>query len=328
MLGISNALLTMQIQETNFGMYKQLCLINKEKKIRLCVLPELGGMLQSLDIRRNKEWVPILWTSEYPIEFITKHLATYSGSKLFPFPNRINGGNYCFNNKKMQLPCNEPAFPHALHGLVYNKPFQIESSHQILKLTYRYDGEIEGYTFPYHLNISYIVQENGITITSEVTNMGNTLMPVGDGWHPYIALGGKVDDWNLSLPGNKYYLTNEKYIPTQETALFPHKNNTLIGDIELNHCFEIHQPESDYCVTKISNPNTGIGVEVWQKIGTAQYNYVQYYIPKERNCIAIEPMTCIPDAFNNKIGLILLTPGESQNWMFGIKIIMRTPILI
>jgi len=70
MPGIPNTLLTMQIQETNFGMYKQLCLINKEKKIRLCVLPELGGMLQSLDIRRNKEWVPILWTSEYPIEFI------------------------------------------------------------------------------------------------------------------------------------------------------------------------------------------------------------------------------------------------------------------
>ena len=311
----------MQILESNFGEYKQLCLVNDEGNIRLSVLPELGGMLRSLSILKNNEWVPILWTSEDPAVFKTNHAVAYSGSKLSPFPNRINGGHYSFNHKKLQLPCNEPSFPHALHGFVYNKSFLIESSHQLLKLTLSYDGETEGYPFPYLLTMCYSLQDNGITITTELSNTGNSIMPVGDGWHPYFTLGGKVNDWKLTIPGNKYYLTDEKYIPTLNTANFHQQDIVLIEDIELNHCFEIAQQETNIGVTRISNPKTGIVIEVWQRTGIAQYNYVQYYIPKDRNSLAVEPMTCIPDAFNNKIGLISLAPGELQNWIFGIKII-------
>lgn len=311
----------MQIQETSFGAYKELCLVNGINSVRLCVLPELGGMLRSLYLRKNDEWFSILWTSEDSGVFKTNHIVAYSGSKLSPFPNRINGGHYTFKHKKLQLPCNEPSFPHALHGLVYNEEFQIESNPELLKLTFNYDGETEGYPFPYLLTIRYSLQKNGITITTEVSNIGNTIMPVGDGWHPYFALGGKVDDWILTLPGNKYYPIDEKYIPTLKTADFQHDGNTIIGDIELNYCFEIAQNEANVGVTRISDPNTGLEVEIWQKSGISQYNYVQYYIPKERNCIAVEPMTCIPNAFNNGIGLITLAPGESQNWTFGITII-------
>ena len=40
------------------------------------------------------------------------------------------------------------------------------------------------------------------------------------------------------------------------------------------------------------------------------FPYVQLYAPPSRTSIAIEPMTGIPDAFNNGIGLKKLAPGE------------------
>ncbi len=49
-------------------------------------------------------------------------------------------------------------------------------------------------------------------------------------------------------------------------------------------------------------------------------NFLQIYTPEKRRSIAIEPMSCLADAFNNKIGLITLKPGKSISHHFGIKL--------
>ena len=42
--------------------------------------------------------------------------------------------------------------------------------------------------------------------------------------------------------------------------------------------------------------------------------YLQIYTPEHRQSIAIEPMTCIANSFNNKIGFTELTPGKTDTW--------------
>jgi aldose 1-epimerase len=39
---------------------------------------------------------------------------------------------------------------------------------------------------------------------------------------------------------------------------------------------------------------------------------------RRRRSLAIEPMTCAPDAFNSGAGLIVLEPGESSSSTWGI----------
>ena len=46
--------------------------------------------------------------------------------------------------------------------------------------------------------------------------------------------------------------------------------------------------------------------------------YVQLYSPAD-NIIAVEPMSCSIDAFNNGKGLIELLPGESQSHLLNLK---------
>lgn len=55
-----------------------------------------------------------------------------------------------------------------------------------------------------------------------------------------------------------------------------------------------------------------------------QYPYLQIYTPPHRNSIAIENLSAAPDAFNNKMGLITLQPGENIIFTTTYKI---TPLI-
>ena len=67
------------------------------------------------------------------------------------------------------------------------------------------------------------------------------------------------------------------------------------------------------------NKDMDFGFTIWQETGKYKYNFLQVYTPPHRKSIAIEPMTCAPDAFNNKDGLIVLGPFESFYAVCGIK---------
>ena len=51
------------------------------------------------------------------------------------------------------------------------------------------------------------------------------------------------------------------------------------------------------------------------------FNYLQLYIPPDRSSIAIEPMTCSVDAFNNGDGLIILEVAEVIKASCGFELI-------
>jgi aldose 1-epimerase len=44
------------------------------------------------------------------------------------------------------------------------------------------------------------------------------------------------------------------------------------------------------------------------------YPFLQIYTPPHRQSIAIENLSAAPDAFNNKMGLIVLTAGEEKTF--------------
>lgn len=62
-------------------------------------------------------------------------------------------------------------------------------------------------------------------------------------------------------------------------------------------------------------------LEFWMKGGKNKFNYLQLFTPAHRKSIAIEPMTCNINAFNNKEGLIILEPEEVLDLSFGIKLL-------
>ena len=88
---------------------------NSDKATTAIINLEQGGRLQELTLLGKSIM------KEIP-DF--NYNASYASAVLFPFANRIENGKYTFNNTKFQLDCNEKGL-NALHGLVYNKKFEI-----------------------------------------------------------------------------------------------------------------------------------------------------------------------------------------------------------
>jgi aldose 1-epimerase len=291
--------------------------VDSETKEYVSILPETGGMLNSMELLFNNNLVPVL--DDYKTEYeLTNTLEnSFKGSNLFPFPNRINSGKYAFNEKEYQLNVNFPHEDNAIHGLIFNSVFEINNKKEsdsgaVLVLDYTPKEERQGYPFKYKLSIEYSFGfQNGLKISTTVENIDNVDIPVGHGWHPYFTLKSAVDELLFEFPSTKSYEVSEKMIPTGTTSNYTNYNkSTKISTDSFDTCFALDKNNKIARINLIDNELNG-GISFWQETGTNKYNFLQIYTPEHRKTIAIEPMTCIPNAFNNKQGLIILQPGET-----------------
>ncbi|MGB0523264.1 MAG: aldose 1-epimerase [Flammeovirgaceae bacterium] len=257
-----------------------------------------------------------------PHELEEQLLRSYNGARLAPFPNRIADGKYSFEGIDYQLPINFPHGGHAIHGFVAGMDYEVlESTWNQVSLLADYLGEKNAYPFLFRSKVSFILEGNRLTCVSEVTNMGTGNMPYAEGWHPYFQLGGKVDDWELSFPAKAQIAVNDRMIPTGQTSVYQQFNEPkLIENQAFDTCFELQ--EANRAITVVKHQSDGFQLKVFQEMGMGQYNFLQLYIPEDRTSLAIEPMTCVPDVFNNGKGLIILQPNETIQLKWGMEVEM------
>lgn len=321
-----------QVIEENFGAYSSFKLTDSQTGEYASVLPFLGGTINNITLRHNNNLIEIL--DGYISDTNAKETlnSSFKGSNLFPFPNRIKGGKYEFHGVNYQLPVNFPDENNAIHGLIFESEFDILKCSDgddecVLVIIYKPERKPDGYPFDYILEVEYKWQkENLFQCTSKVTNKSNVDIPVGIGWHPYFhAATGKVDDLLLQFPAEEVLEVNDKMIPTQKTKSFSSFNKLKpIANTQLDHCFVL-KTDSNPAEIIIKNDKLDFGYTIWQETGVNKYNFLQIYTPPTRKSIAIEPMTCIPDSFNNKTGLIVLAPGASSSTSWGIKKLEKIP---
>jgi len=243
------------------------------------------------------------------------------GQVLLPWPNRIDGGAYTFLGQRYQLPLTEPQRRNASHGLVrWLNWAPLERSAARLVLGLRLEPQ-PGYPFALALELDYALSPAGLAVRTTARNAGPTPLPFGAGQHPYFTVGtARVDDALLRLPARTYLTTDDRLIPTGRapvvgTAL-DFQAERPIGGTRLDTCFTDLRADVDGRVrVALSHP---VGAPRLTIALDAAYRFVQAYtgdsLPEEagrRRGIAIEPMTCAPNAFNSGDGLRVLGPGET-----------------
>lgn len=291
----------------------------KSSSCIVTVLPKYGGMINSMIIGPSDHKTNIIYGYDDLSEIPKLIHEDFRSTKLSPFPNRVNNGKYNFENNDHQLDINFLNEGHAIHGLLYDKEFSIcyQTNNQ-LELEYRYDGKFKGYPFPYLIKLAYHLIGNELRCTTFIKNIGSKTIPIGDGFHPYFRMNQKIDGISLQLPPVNLIEVDDRMIPNCGRSDYSNfKVLTPIGKTELDSCFEIKNTNN--IVTSVLKSDT-LQLELWQETGTNKYNYIQVYIPQSRDCIAWEPMTCPPDAFNNGINLIKLQPIQEIKLSFGIKV--------
>ena len=290
------------IQQQNF---KQVKLYNEITGEYLLIAPDFGANISKLVLMANNELHSIVDGNESNDEFAGGNI--FKGAKLFPFPNRIKDGKYFFKGKSYQLPINYTEENNSCHGFVFDKKFligEIKSGKDgaLAIFYYKYEGKIEGYPFPFNLELTYYLSDKGMTCRSRVKNMSGESIPMGDGWHPFFSTGRKINKLQIRFPASYLFEADERLIPSGKKL--PYSNFNEYRELKssiFDSCFKLQPSPSGIQTTEIFDAKQNMTIQLWQEAGPNKYNYLQIYTPPNRNSIAIEPMTCIANAFNNKI---------------------------
>jgi aldose 1-epimerase len=314
-----------EIKREPFGKFEQVKIVNTRTQEYVAIIPEFGATINGLSLNKNNQNFEVIDNChDYP-DLIKEGKEKFKGSKLFPFPNRIKDGEYQFSGTAYNLKKNHPSEGHAIHGLVLEKKFDIcfeeEGENEgLMELIYQCNGNDEGYPFKYLLKLFFSLSAEGFKCKTEIENIDDKNIPVSDGWHPYFKTGTKIDELFIKIPSTLSIAVDERMIPTGkflENKKFLKSEN--ITDEKFDTCFKISDEEGTATIELIDKKKN-LKLIVWQETGKNKYNFVQIYTPPSRECIAIEPMTSMPDAFNNKNGLIILEPNKKMNFTFGVKI--------
>mgnify|MGYP001160621068 FL=1 len=265
----------------------------------------LGASLQELVLNGKS-----IITDVSPLTYAN----TYASSLLFPFANRIKDGTYQFDGKMYQFPINESGNNNALHGLVYNKTFQVVEQHTTetsasIKLQYIETKESAGFPYTYTFQVEYILSNEALNIHVEVKNTDTKPFPFTVGWHPYFA---SKDLYNstLNFDSDKKLVFDVRCI-TQETAHIKNEGVFEVKDKQLDDCFILNTNQ-----TQFNTPEYKLLISA-----TSAENFLQIYTPPKKNTIAIEPTTGVSNSFNNKMGLQTLKPNTVYTVSWEVKLL-------
>lgn len=311
-----------KIQRHQIGRFEAVRLSNELTQEYLEVLTDFGAGLNDLVVKNEKgQLVSVIDGYRTEEEVIQGHHTAFKGSKLSPFPNRIPAGKYTFDDKEYQLPVNEVASNNQLHAMLHCRPFEIASETAskdgaALVLTYDYKGTDQGYPFPYLLTITYKLDASGVSVATDLENTTTTAIPIGDGWHPYFQFEN-VNLVELQMGAAERLSSN---VGNALSDVHGYEAGKVMEEDALDDCFEV-QKDKRFSL-ELKDPSSGVALEIWQESETNQYRYLQIYTPPTRRCIAVEPVSCAPNAFNTGRGLIVLKPNEKVSMSFGIKNIL------
>lgn len=281
-------------------------------------IASVGATLRSLQYRGRDLIVPFDADEVRP---------AFRGATLAPWPNRVVDGRYTFGGAEQQLALTEPDRGHALHGLVGWLDFvDIEESPTRVLLATTVEAQA-GYPFRVQVRVEYMLSDEGLRTTVSARNTGTDAAPYGAGPHPYLVAGpGHVDDWTLTLPaGQVLGVTEDRLIPTELSdvagngGVFDFREPRQIEDTFIDHAFtDLARDGAGIAEVRITDAS-GSGVAMrwdaacaWVQVHTADRDIPELH----RLGLAVEPMTCPPDAFNSGTDLIVLEPGAttSASW--------------
>jgi len=120
-----------------------------------------------------------------------------------------------------------------------------------------------------------------------------------------------MSDWLLYFNADTQLELDTALVPTGRLLPYPgFLEEAPIGDTVLNNCFVLNPDEGGSACT-LRHPVNGLQLSIFPD---ASYPYILLYTPPHRRSIAIENLSAPPDAFNNKMGLLLLPPGDTRTF--------------
>lgn len=260
-----------------------------------------------------------------------------AGALLAPWPNRTGDGIFSHHGTIHRLPCTEPDRNNALHGYAADATWEI-TDRSPGSVTMQWQGPARTeWAWPLVYSITWALADDGLSAELTVTNISTETAhpstassPFGMGWHPYLsALGAPLDECTLSMPAaTNLPLDPERLLPAGPeipATEIVGKHQHMAG-ITLDHCFRLDEPQanSNHAAHHIELRNAaGSGARLWadERFGWCQVYTSPESAPTIGRAVAVEPMTCPPNALRSGESLLQLASANSTRFRFGISAI-------
>jgi aldose 1-epimerase len=247
------------------------------------------------------------------------------GQNLLPWPNRIRDGRYPFGGKTQQLALTEPDRHNAIHGLARSVPWVLvdRTPESVTNRVRIYPQS--GWPGLLEASITHRVSDEGLTVTVEATNLSPGDLPFGYAAHPYFTVGEtEVDEVEVTIPAASYLEVDDRLLPLRISPVTG-------TDKDLRAGTALGSTNLDTAMTDLARDADGrwratlrLGDRFAELWADETMNWLQMFTggPYRDWSLAVEPMTCGPDAFNEgptHDGMIVLAPGESYTGSWGVR---------
>ncbi len=248
------------------------------------------------------------------------------GQALLPWPNRLADGRYRAGGREIEAPVNERSTGSAIHGLTRWSAWRVAERGPASCAMELHLHPQPAYPFALDLRLGYALGDGGLAVALRIANAGDGDAPAGAGFHPYLTLGTEtIDVLSVSVPAGSWLPADARGIPIGE-------RRAVAGDLDLRDGPALGARVLDHCLSDLRRDGDGLArVRIAATDGRAAtlwmdeaFGFVMVFtgdtLPagERRRGLAVEPMTCAPDAFNSGDGLRVLRPGESMTGRWGI----------
>ena len=183
-----------------------------------------------------------------------------------------------------------------------------------------------GYPFSLAIAIEYALSDEGLRVRTTAMNVGRDACPYGSGAHPYLTRRAPTRGFGcvLRVPARTVLRSDERGIPVGSASVegtdYDFRRPRPIGATMLDNCFtDLERDDDGLARVQLRDPERGDELTLWVD---ESYPYVMLFtgdpLPDvDRRSLAVEPMTCPPNAFRAGEDLVRLEPGESFTERLG-----------
>lgn len=285
----------------------------KSDALELEILPELGGSIKNLNFISQSTVRAIFRDAKEP-----NNVGETSYFPLVPFSNRIKGGQFLWQQQKIELPLNFLPEQHAIHGFGWQNPWQVEEQ-LASKAVLTYENTCPNW--PFHFRAKQVISllDNTLVIQLQVVNLSDKEMPCGLGFHPYFT---KTPQVRVQTGTNKMWAVDSECLPT-EVVKVPFEaeasSSFVINDYELDNA--LFWPKSQ---ATIEWPEWKLKARL---SSSNNCSFLVCYSPSKENFFCLEPVTHCTDAFNKfnagaqDTGVEVLAPNSELTIHMELQII-------
>ncbi|MFE5703563.1 aldose 1-epimerase family protein [Rhodococcus koreensis] len=250
--------------------------------------------------------------------------AMSAGKILLPWANRVHDGRWQLDGQEQQLAITEPARGNAIHGFMRYTPHNptARSADSVTLSAPLFPQP--GYPFSLESSVTYRLDDEGLTVTHAVTNVGTKPAPTAIGAHPYLKIDGvPTDDLVLTVDAKTHFAVDERMNASTRGPVtdLPHDltRGVRIGDVTLDTCLGDVAMTNRQAQHRLNAPD-GRFLTIW---GDHCFRYVHVFttdklLPTGDTALAIEPMTAPVNALNTGEGLRWITPEQTWTAQWGI----------